>query len=195
MTLNSNSAANPMALNDGSGEAKTATPIPKGRIIFHCQWRHQTPLANSGLHLSQPANVKGQPGEESKRGDIVPSSVAKIKVIGVGGGGGNAVNRMIASDVAGVEFWSINTDAQALTYATAINRLHIGQKLTRGLGAGGNPAIGQKAAEDRGTKSLQPLKILTWSSSRQVWVAVQALGQRRSVEESRKKWAHSRLEW
>ena len=147
MTLNSNSAANPMALNDGSGEAN-GNSHPEGQNNFSLPVETSNPFGNSGLHLSQPANVKGQPGEESKRGDIVPSSVAKIKVIGVGGGGGNAVNRMIASDVAGVEFWSINTDAQALTYATAINRLHIGQKLTRGLGAGGNPAIGQKAAEE-----------------------------------------------
>ena len=78
----------------------------------------------------------------------MPSSVARIKVIGVGGSGGNAVNRMIASDVNGVEFWSINTDAQALTQSSAQKRLQIGQKLTRGLGAGGNPAIGQKAAEE-----------------------------------------------
>ncbi len=105
-------------------------------------------FGNSGLHLSQSAKAKGMPGEESRSGEIVPSSVAKIKVIGVGGGGGNAVNRMIASDVSGVEFWSINTDAQALTYASAPHRLQMGQKLTRGLGAGGNPAIGQKAAEE-----------------------------------------------
>jgi len=78
----------------------------------------------------------------------VPSTVAKIKVIGVGGGGCNAVNRMIASNVAGIEFWSINTDSQALTLAAANNRLQVGQKLTRGLGAGGNPGIGQKAAEE-----------------------------------------------
>ena len=78
----------------------------------------------------------------------MPGNVAKIKVIGVGGGGGNAVNRMIASEVAGVEFWSINTDAQALAQASAPKRLQMGQKLTRGLGAGGNPAIGQKAAEE-----------------------------------------------
>ena len=77
-----------------------------------------------------------------------PSSIAKIKVIGVGGGGCNAVNRMIASEVSGIEFWGINTDAQALTQANAPKRLQIGQKLTRGLGAGGNPAIGQKAAEE-----------------------------------------------
>jgi len=105
-------------------------------------------FSNSGLHLSQPSNAKGVPMEESRSGDIVPGSVAKIKVIGVGGGGGNAVNRMIASDVSGVEFWSINTDAQALTQSAAPYRMQMGQKLTRGLGAGGNPAIGQKAAEE-----------------------------------------------
>lgn len=78
----------------------------------------------------------------------MPSSVARIKVIGVGGGGCNAVNRMIASGVSGVEFWSINTDAQALSNTHIQNSLQIGQKLTRGLGAGGNPAIGNKAAEE-----------------------------------------------
>lgn len=78
----------------------------------------------------------------------VPDSIARIKVIGVGGGGCNAVNRMIHSGLAGIEFWSVNTDAQALDNAAIPNVLHIGQKLTRGLGAGGNPAIGQKAAEE-----------------------------------------------
>ena len=73
---------------------------------------------------------------------------ARIKVIGVGGGGGNAVNRMIASNLSGVEFWCINTDAQALTGSSSMNKLQVGQKLTRGLGAGGNPSIGQKAAEE-----------------------------------------------
>lgn len=80
--------------------------------------------------------------------NIVRHGAATIKVIGVGGGGGNAVNRMIASNVSGVEFWSINTDAQSLTQSSAAKRLQVGQKLTRGLGAGGNPAIGQKAAEE-----------------------------------------------
>jgi cell division protein FtsZ len=103
-------------------------------------------FSNSGLYSNQAP--KGMTGEAVKRGDIVPGSIAKIKVIGVGGGGGNAVNRMIAGNIAGVEFWSINTDAQALTSSDAINRLQMGQKLTRGLGAGGNPAIGQKAAEE-----------------------------------------------
>ncbi|NJM95498.1 MAG: cell division protein FtsZ, partial [Acaryochloridaceae cyanobacterium CSU_5_19] len=80
--------------------------------------------------------------------NFVRHGAATIKVIGVGGGGGNAVNRMIASDVVGVDFWSINTDAQSLTLSAATKRLQVGQKLTRGLGAGGNPAIGQKAAEE-----------------------------------------------
>jgi cell division protein FtsZ len=79
---------------------------------------------------------------------IVPSNVAKIKVVGVGGGGGNAVSRMVMSSLVGVEFWSVNTDAQALVQSAGIQKLQIGQKLTRGLGAGGNPAVGQKAAEE-----------------------------------------------
>lgn len=106
------------------------------------------PFTNSGIHLGQVNDNNNSLEDESRSDDIVPSSVARIKVIGVGGGGCNAVNRMIASEVTGIEFWSINTDAQALTYATTQNRLQIGQKLTRGLGAGGNPAIGQKAAEE-----------------------------------------------
>lgn len=79
---------------------------------------------------------------------IMPSNAAKIKVVGVGGGGGNAVSRMAAGNLTGVEFWSVNTDSQALIQSSTLNRLQIGQKLTRGLGAGGNPAVGQKAAEE-----------------------------------------------
>lgn len=106
------------------------------------------PYMNSGFQFGQVRDAKGMVDETTRSSEIVPSRVAKIKVIGVGGGGSNAVNRMIASDVAGVEFWAINTDAQALTLSSAMKRLQIGQKLTRGLGAGGNPAIGQKAAEE-----------------------------------------------
>lgn len=109
---------------------------------------NSNPFSNSGVHLGSPYDSKGIPREEPRNDNIVPSSVARIKVIGVGGGGSNAVNRMIASDVVGIEFWSLNTDAQALAQSDALRRLQIGQKLTRGLGAGGNPAIGQKAAEE-----------------------------------------------
>ncbi len=117
------------------------------------------PFGNSGLQFGQmPDSTKGIPREESRSDNIVPGSVAKIKVIGVGGGGGNAVNRMIASEVSGVEFWSINTDAQALAQNSAPRRLQMGQKLTRGLGAGGNPAIGQKAAEESREEIAQALE-------------------------------------
>ncbi|MDR2355424.1 MAG: cell division protein FtsZ [Clostridiales Family XIII bacterium] len=73
---------------------------------------------------------------------------AQIRVIGIGGGGGNAINRMIESGTQGVSFLAVNTDKQALSYSKAENRLQIGEKLTKGLGAGGNPEIGQKAAEE-----------------------------------------------
>jgi cell division protein FtsZ len=73
---------------------------------------------------------------------------AVIKVVGVGGGGGNAVNRMMASGMTGVEFWVMNTDAQVLEMSRTENRLQLGNKMTRGLGAGGNPSVGQKAAEE-----------------------------------------------
>lgn len=88
----------------------------------------------------------------------MPSNIARIKVVGVGGGGCNAVNRMIASGITGVEFWAINTDSQALEMSAAPHRLQIGQKLTRGLGAGGNPAIGQKAAEESRDEIAQALE-------------------------------------
>lgn len=73
---------------------------------------------------------------------------ASIKVIGVGGGGQNAVNRMIDEGIQGVEFISVNTDSQALMLSGAPVRLRIGDKLTKGLGSGGNPEIGQRAAEE-----------------------------------------------
>ena len=83
--------------------------------------------------------------------DVKKSQVeayARIKVVGVGGGGCNAVNRMIEEGIQGVEFVAINTDAQALMLAKAPTRVRIGNKLTRGLGAGGNPEIGRKSAEE-----------------------------------------------
>ncbi|MDQ1912997.1 cell division protein FtsZ [Paenibacillus sp. GD4] len=80
--------------------------------------------------------------------DMDMDLMAKIKVIGCGGGGSNAVNRMIETGVKGVEFITVNTDAQALHSAKAEQRLQIGDKLTRGLGAGANPEVGKKAAEE-----------------------------------------------
>lgn len=83
---------------------------------------------------------------------------ATIKVFGIGGGGTNAVNRMIGSGVKGVEFWGVNTDLQALSVSLADNRLQIGAKLTRGLGAGSNPEVGQKAAEESREEIKQALQ-------------------------------------
>src|SRR5690625_7793116 len=74
--------------------------------------------------------------------------LATIKVIGVGGGGNNAVNRMIEHGGEGVEFIAVNTDAQALNLSKAEVKIQIGGKLTRGLGAGANPEVGKKAAEE-----------------------------------------------
>ncbi len=77
------------------------------------------------------------------------NSPCRIKVIGVGGGGGNAVNRMIESSViSGVELWTVNTDAQALARSSATRKLNIGATTSRGLGAGGSPQVGYKAAEE-----------------------------------------------
>ena len=75
-------------------------------------------------------------------------SVVQIKVIGVGGGGGNAVNRMIRSDIKGVEFIAINTDKHVLLQSQATHKIQIGEKVTRGQGAGARPEIGQRAAEE-----------------------------------------------
>ncbi|MEW5956320.1 MAG: cell division protein FtsZ [Chloroflexota bacterium] len=77
-----------------------------------------------------------------------PENFAQIKVIGVGGGGSNAVDRMISEGLRGVDFIAVNTDAQALLMSSAPQRIRIGDKLTRGLGAGGNPEIGMKAADE-----------------------------------------------
>ncbi len=76
------------------------------------------------------------------------AAFANIKVFGVGGAGTNAVNRMIESNLSNVEFWAVNTDAQALQLCSAPNKIQIGIKLTKGLGAGGNPSVGLKAAEE-----------------------------------------------
>lgn len=79
---------------------------------------------------------------------VEPENFARIKVIGIGGAGCNAVNRMIEAGLSGVEFIAVNTDVQALMLSKASTRISIGEKLTRGLGAGGDPTVGQKAAEE-----------------------------------------------
>lgn len=83
---------------------------------------------------------------------------ARIKVIGVGGGGSNAVDRMMAEGIQGVEFITVNTDAQSLMLSKAPTRVRLGDKLTRGLGAGGNPEIGRKSAEESADDLYAALK-------------------------------------
>ena len=83
---------------------------------------------------------------------------ARIKVIGVGGGGSNAVNRMIDEGIQGVDFIVANTDAQALMLTKAKTRVRLGDKLTRGLGAGGDPEVGRKAAEETADELYNVLK-------------------------------------
>ncbi|MEN8173263.1 MAG: cell division protein FtsZ [Chloroflexota bacterium] len=87
-----------------------------------------------------------------------PESFARIKVVGVGGGGCNAVERMIEEGIRGVEFITVNTDAQALAISKATTRVRIGDQLTRGLGSGGDPEVGRKAAEESAEDLYNVLK-------------------------------------
>jgi len=100
--------------------------------------------------MNQSEEIRIQYHDENLRG-------AKIKVIGVGGGGGNAVNRMIAASMEGVEFIAANTDRQALQLSQASVKLQLGVKLTSGLGAGANPDVGRKAALEDSEKILEAL--------------------------------------
>lgn len=90
--------------------------------------------------------------------DVELEQFANIKVIGIGGGGNNAINRMIDSGLKGVEFISVNTDAQALYLSKADKKIQIGEKLTKGLGAGANPEIGKKAAQESKSDIEESLK-------------------------------------
>jgi cell division protein FtsZ len=90
--------------------------------------------------------------------DVDVEQFAKIKVLGVGGGGNNAVNRMIESGVRGIEFIALNTDKQALYSSRAEVKIQLGEKITKGLGAGANPEIGAKAAEENRNDILECLK-------------------------------------
>jgi cell division protein FtsZ len=108
------------------------------------------------LHPAEPGSV-GRGGTTDMLGDP-QNYLAVIKVVGVGGGGGNAVNRMIDSGLKGVEFIGVNTDAQALLISDADVKLDIGRQLTRGLGAGSDPDVGRQAAEDHRDEIEEVLK-------------------------------------
>ena len=91
------------------------------------------------------------------------SEFANIKVIGVGGGGSNAVNRMIDSGLQGVDFLVANTETQALDNSKADIKIQLGEKLTKGLGAGANPQVGEEAPKKVVKKLQKPFQVPTWS--------------------------------
>ncbi|CAI0391866.1 unnamed protein product [Linum tenue] len=149
----------------GAGQ-KSTFPIVRGSTNSHSvsPYHSKDPFLDLHPEVSllrgEGNNVVSTPRKDSPCGNLTDSLVdqptstnsseAKIKVIGVGGGGSNAVNRMIESSMKGVEFWIVNTDIQAMRMSPVYpeNRLQIGLELTRGLGAGGNPEIGTNAAKE-----------------------------------------------
>ena len=96
--------------------------------------------------------------DSAEESGIMIDGTATIKVIGVGGGGTNAVNRMVDSGIRGVEFVAVNTDRQALLLSKAASKIQIGEKITRGLGAGANPDIGAQAAEESKSEITEALR-------------------------------------
>lgn len=98
-------------------------------------------------------------------------AAAKIIVVGVGGGGNNAVNRMIDEQIAGVEFIAINTDKQALQLSKAPTLMQIGDKITKGLGAGARPEVGEKQLKRVQKRFQQLLRAQIWYSLRVEWAA------------------------
>ena len=90
--------------------------------------------------------------------DVGPENVVNIKVIGVGGGGNNVVNRMVQTGAKGVEFVAVNTDKQVLSRSGATYKIQIGEKLTHGQGAGSNPEIGRKSAEENRAQIAKALE-------------------------------------
>ena len=114
--------------------------------------------ALSGRDNSEPEHSEGKRAERALLVAAPQNYLAVIKVVGIGGGGVNAVNRMIEEGLKGVEFIAINTDAQALLMSDADVKLDVGRELTRGLGAGANPDVGARAAEDHREEIEEVLK-------------------------------------
>lgn len=123
---------------------------PRGKSALdthHAQDVTHMDAAHPATELSDTEERSMQPENGSGNGNG-HESFAEIKVIGVGGGGTNAVNRMVCEGLRGVNFVAVNTDGQALLHSEATQKIRIGDKLTRGLGAGGDPTMGEKAAEE-----------------------------------------------
>src|SRR6201997_1500813 len=133
--------------------------MPSLRSAQYRRKRSLTPKGAGGEEVTMTPEVR-----ESGKGisifidDEPPVTGARIKVIGVGGGGGNAVNRMIDAGIEGIEFVVANTDLQALRMSHAPVKLQLGVKLTNGLGAGANPEVGRKAALEDSDKIIEALE-------------------------------------
>ncbi len=122
---------------------------------------HGAPQAaqdDAGQAPQAPAGGEPATGSRWSTYDSYAQAFARIKVIGVGGAGGNAINRMVRSGVDGIEFVAVNTDAQALMTSEATIAVRIGDKLTKGLGAGGRPEIGERAAEESAESLAEVMK-------------------------------------
>lgn len=117
--------------------------------------QHQSQQKDNLRNLFSGGNQLGK-----KTLEVIPemNPVASIKVIGVGGGGGNAINRMIKANLRGIEFIAVNTDAQALYHSEAPIKINVGKATTRGLGAGSNPDVGRQAAEENAEEIRQALE-------------------------------------
>ena len=128
--------------------------------------------------------------------DMGPDSVVNIKVIGVGGGGNNVVNRMVRTGTKGVDFIAINTDKQALTVSAATYKIQIGEKLTNGQGAGSDPGGGAASPPRRtATRSPRPWRTRTWCSSPPAWAAAPAPARPPLWPTSPRSWASSPWAW
>jgi len=114
--------------------------------------------AGSPRQRGELSDIRYADGGSAVMSDTGSSYLAVIKVVGVGGGGTNAVNRMVDAGLKGVEFIAVNTDAQALLMCDADVKIHIGGKITRGLGAGANPEVGRQAAEENRDELREALK-------------------------------------
>ncbi len=129
-----------------------------GLLKFLFRRRYPGKGALSGRNSGEPEHDRGKRAERALLVAAPQNYLAVIKVVGIGGGGVNAVNRMIEEGLKGVEFIAINTDAQALLMSDADVKLDVGRELTRGLGAGANPEVGARAAEDHREEIEEVLK-------------------------------------
>ena len=112
----------------------------------------------------------------SRRRATAASGFTEVKIVGVGGGGGNAVNRMVEAGVQGVEFIAVNTDAQALQFSSALRKILIGGRQRRGLGAGGNPRRASARPRSAATRYATRSRAPTWCSSPPAWAAAPGTG-------------------